>query len=49
MTGVQTCALPISTELGFTDPNTASTADLIDFYNELEYFFQYKELEKRGN
>ena len=38
-----------STELGFTDPNTASTADLIDFYNELEYFFQYKELEKAGN
>jgi hypothetical protein len=29
-----------STELGFTDPNTATTEDLLDFLYELECFFE---------
>ena len=37
-----------SNELGFTDPNSASTEELIEFYNELEYFFQFNELAKAG-
>ena len=34
-----------STELGFTDPNTASTEDLIDFLYEIELFVGNKEQE----
>ena len=34
-----------STELGYTDPNTASTEDLIDFLYEVESFIYYKENE----
>ncbi len=34
-----------STELGFTDPNSASTEDLIEFLNELELFIGNKEQE----
>jgi len=34
-----------STEAGFTDPNTASTDDLIEFLYELELFIGNKEQE----
>jgi len=34
-----------STELGLTDPNTASTDELIDFLYELELFIGNKEQE----
>lgn len=34
-----------STELGFTDPNSASTEDLIDFLYEVELFVGNKEQE----
>jgi len=32
-----------STELGFTDPNSATTEELIDFLYELELFIGNKE------
>jgi hypothetical protein len=35
-----------STELGFTDPNSASTEDLINFLYELELFIGNKEQEE---
>lgn len=37
-----------SNELGFSDPNKATTTELLEFYNDLEYFFQYNELIKAG-
>ena len=37
-----------STELGFTDPNTATTEELIDFLYELELFLEHQRLIKAG-
>jgi hypothetical protein len=37
-----------SNELGFIDPNSASTENLIEFLNELEYFFQFNQLANAG-
>lgn len=37
-----------SNELGFTDPNSATTSELIEFLNELEYFFQFNKLANAG-
>ena len=37
-----------SNELGFIDPNSASTENLIEFLNELEYFFQFNQLASAG-
>ena len=37
-----------SNELGYSDPNKATTWELVEFYNELLYFFQFNELANAG-